>query len=33
MGQALLGRMKGQNVGVKAPAGVLHYQIEDIQHR
>jgi hypothetical protein len=29
----LLGRMKGQNVGVKAPAGVLHYQIEDIQHR
>ncbi len=33
MGQALLGRMKGQNVEVKAPAGVLHYQIEDIQHR
>jgi len=33
MGQALLGRMKGQNVGVKAPAGILHYQIEDIQHR
>ncbi len=33
MGQALLGRMKGQNVEVKAPAGVLHYRIEDIQHR
>jgi transcription elongation factor GreA len=33
MGQALLGRTQGQNVGVKAPAGILHYQIEDIQHR
>jgi transcription elongation GreA/GreB family factor len=33
MGQALLGQMKGQNVEVKAPAGILHYQIEDIQHR
>jgi transcription elongation factor GreA len=33
MGQALLGQTKGQNVEVKAPAGTLHYQIEDIQHR
>ena len=33
MGQALLGRTQGQNVEVKAPAGILHYQIEDIQHR
>ena len=33
MGQALLGQIKGQNVEVKAPAGILHYQIEDIQHR
>jgi transcription elongation factor GreA len=33
MGQALLWQMKGQNVEVKAPAGILHYQIEDIQHR
>ena len=33
MGQALLGHIKGQNVEVKAPAGVLHYLIEDIQHR
>lgn len=33
MGQALLGQMKGQNVEVKAPAGILHYRIEDIQHR
>lgn len=32
MGQALLGRMQGQNIAVKAPAGILHYQIEDIQH-
>jgi len=33
MGQALLGQMQGQNIEVKAPAGILHYQIEDIQHR
>ena len=33
MGQALLGRMQGQKVEVRAPAGILHYQIEDIQHR
>jgi transcription elongation factor GreA len=33
MGQALLGQMKGQNVEVKAPAGILHYRIEDIIHR
>ncbi|HIE17865.1 MAG TPA: transcription elongation factor GreA [Dehalococcoidia bacterium] len=33
MGQALLGRTKGQKVEVKAPAGILHYQIEDIKHQ
>lgn len=33
MGQALLGQMKGQKVVVKAPAGILHYQIEDVRHR
>jgi len=33
MGQALLGQTKGQNVEVRAPAGILQYQIEDIQHR
>ncbi|MBM4447315.1 MAG: transcription elongation factor GreA [Chloroflexi bacterium] len=33
MGQALLGQMQGQNVEVKAPAGILRYRIEDIQHR
>jgi transcription elongation factor GreA len=33
MGQALLGQTQGQNVEVKAPAGILRYQIEDIQHR
>jgi len=33
MGQALLGLMKGQKVGVKAPGGTLHYQIEDIKRR
>jgi transcription elongation factor GreA len=33
MGQALLGRMKGQNIEVRAPAGILHYQIEDIPKR
>jgi len=32
MGQALLGRMQGQSIAVKAPAGILHYQIEDIRH-
>jgi transcription elongation factor GreA len=33
MGQALLGRTKGQNIEVQAPAGILHYKIEEIQHR
>ena len=33
MGQALLGHVKGQNIEVKAPAGILHYRIEEIQHR
>jgi len=33
MGQALIGRTQGQKIVVKAPAGILHYQIEDIQHR
>jgi transcription elongation factor GreA len=33
MGQALLGHVKGQNVEVKAPAGILHYKIEEIHHR
>jgi transcription elongation factor GreA len=33
MGQALLGNVKGQNVEVKAPAGILHYKIEEIHHR
>jgi transcription elongation factor GreA len=33
MGQALLGQTQGQKIEVKAPAGILHYQIEDIQHR
>ncbi|MGD0353438.1 MAG: transcription elongation factor GreA [Dehalococcoidia bacterium] len=33
MGQALLGCIKGQNVEVKAPAGILHYKIEEIHHR
>jgi transcription elongation factor GreA len=33
MGRALLGQTKGQNIEVKAPAGILHYRIEDIQHR
>ncbi|UCH51574.1 MAG: transcription elongation factor GreA [Chloroflexota bacterium] len=33
MGRALLGRMQGQKIEVKAPAGIMHYQIEDIQHR
>jgi transcription elongation factor GreA len=33
MGQALLGHVKGQNVEVKAPAGILHYRIEEIHHR
>ena len=32
MGQALLGRQRGDKVEVKAPAGILHYQIEDIRH-
>ena len=33
MGQALLGRTEGQNVEVRAPAGILHYRIEEIQRR
>lgn len=33
MGQALLGRMKGQKIEVKAPAGILQYHIEDVRHR
>jgi transcription elongation factor GreA len=33
MGQALLGCTKGQNVEVRAPAGILHYRIEEIHHR
>jgi len=33
MGQALLGQMQGQNIEVKAPAGIMHYRIEDIKHR
>jgi len=33
MGQALLGHLRGQTIEVKAPAGVLHYRIEEIRHR
>ncbi|MBN2462250.1 MAG: transcription elongation factor GreA [Dehalococcoidia bacterium] len=33
MGQALLGQTQGQNIEVKAPAGIMHYRIEDIKHR
>jgi transcription elongation factor GreA len=33
MGQALLGRVKGQKIEVKAPAGIMHYTIEEIHHR
>jgi transcription elongation factor GreA len=33
MGQALLGCTEGQNIEVKAPAGILHYRIEEIHHR
>ncbi len=33
MGKALLGHTKGQNIEVKAPAGILHYSIEEIHHR
>jgi len=33
MGQALLGRIKGQKIEVRAPAGILHYTIEEIHHR
>ena len=32
MGQALLRQKKGNKVEVKAPASILHYQIEDIKH-
>lgn len=31
LGKALLGRAIGEKVQVQAPAGVLHYSIEDIQ--
>lgn len=33
VGQALLGRTKGQRIEVKAPAGILYYHIEDVRHR
>lgn len=33
IGQALLGQQKDDKVDVIAPAGILHYQIEDIKHR
>jgi transcription elongation factor GreA len=33
MGQALLGCIKGQDIEVRAPAGILHYRIEEILHR
>ena len=33
MGQALLGRVKGQDIEVKAPVGLLHYRIEEISSR
>jgi len=33
MGKALMGHTKGQNIEVKAPAGILHYSIEEIHHR
>jgi len=33
MGQALLGRQGGDAIEVRAPAGILHYQIETIRHR
>jgi transcription elongation factor GreA len=33
MGQALLGCTEGQNVEVRAPAGIMHYRIEKIHHR
>jgi len=33
MGQALLGQTQGQNIEVKAPAGIMRYRIEDIKHR
>ncbi len=29
-GQALLGRAKGQKIEVKAPAGIIHYQIQEV---
>ena len=32
-GQVLLGREKGEMVDVKAPAGILRYQIKDIKHQ
>ena len=33
MGKALLGRVRGENIEVKAPVGILHYVIEEIHHR
>ncbi len=33
VGQALLGRQRGDRVEVKAPAGILRYLIEDIKQR
>lgn len=33
IGQALLGQKKGQRIQVKAPAGTLHYEIQDTQHQ
>ena len=33
VGQALLGRQRGNKVEVRAPGGILHYQIEDVKHR
>jgi len=32
IGQALLGQEKGIEIEVKAPAGITHYQIQDIKH-
>lgn len=32
MGQALLGKTKGEKIEVKAPAGILNYTIKDIRH-
>lgn len=32
IGKAIIGREPGETIEVSAPAGILHYQIEDIQH-